>query len=109
MVGSPKGSLKIFLKHGLVLAPPFFPNVSTSSDKRRKLKRKVIFNSCLNLIIFLLSLCWLFMFHECPLAGNTWLLSEIFFLLFSLVTSAGTACNEGVSKPAVHDLSNSSD
>ena len=32
-----------------LLAPPFFPNVSTSSVQRRKLKRKVIFNSCLNL------------------------------------------------------------
>ena len=32
-----------------LLAPPFSPNVSTSSVQRRKLKRKVIFNSCLNL------------------------------------------------------------
>ena len=35
-----------------LLAPPFFPDVSTSSVWGRKLKRKVIFNSCLNLYFF---------------------------------------------------------
>ena len=37
-------------------APPFFHNASTTSDKRRKLRRKVIFKSCLNLFFFTFSL-----------------------------------------------------
>ena len=34
----------------LLPAPPFFSNVSHCSNKRRKLKGKFIFNSCLNLL-----------------------------------------------------------
>ena len=34
----------------LLPAPPFFSNVSPCSNKRRKLKGKFIFNSCLNLL-----------------------------------------------------------
>ena len=36
----------------LLPAPPFFSNVSPCSNKRRKLKGKFIFNSCLNLLFF---------------------------------------------------------
>ena len=51
----------------------------------RKLKRKVIFNSCLNLYFFKTFSFWLFLFHNCPLAGNTRCLR--FFLLFNSATS----------------------
>ena len=69
-----------------MLTPPFFTNVSTSSVKRRKLTKKVIFNSCLKLCNFSkLFRFWLllfhvscFMFHDCPLAGNKRRLFEIF-------------------------------
>ena len=37
---------------GMTAYPTVFPNVLTSSDKRRKLKRKVILNSWLNLLFF---------------------------------------------------------
>ena len=47
-------------------APWFFPNVSTSSKKCGKLKRKLIFNSCLNLLLFFhffsfVYSCWKYM------------------------------------------------
>ena len=50
---------------------------------------------------------WLFLIHDCPLAGKTRCLLEI-FLLFNTVNSAVTAYSVGVLKPTVHDLSNSS-
>ena len=62
-----------------LLAPPFSPNISISPVKRRKLKRKVIFNSCFNLEFFKLFRFWLFLFHDCPLAENTQRLFPIFF------------------------------
>ena len=49
---------------------------------------------------------WLFLIHDCPLAGKTRCLLEIFSV--NTVNSAATACNVGVLKPTVHDLSNSS-
>ena len=98
----------VFELPGMTACPTVFPNVSTSSKKCRKLKRKVIFNSCLNLLLFFsLFLFWLFLFHVYPLAGNTWHLLR-FFLLFNSVTFYVTAYNVGVFKPTVHDLSNSS-
>ena len=45
-----------------LLSPLFFPNFSTTSNKRRKLKRQVIFNSCLNLLFFRIFSFWLFFF-----------------------------------------------
>ena len=65
-----------------------------------KIKKKVIFNSCLNLCNFLNFFAFgysCFMFHDCPLAGNKRHLFEI-FLLFNSITPAVTACNAGVFK-----------
>ena len=56
------------------------------------------------LVIFFLF--WLvFCIHDCPLAGNTQRLFQIFFLLFNLMTSAVTAYGVGVFKLTPHDLS----
>ena len=74
-------------------APPFFSKVSTSSNKGRKLKRKIIFNWCLNLLFYLN----FFSFgYSCFMIG-LWL--EIhgifwrFFLLFNSVNFYVTAYN----------------
>ena len=80
----------------------FLPNVSTSFVSRKKKKRKVIFNSCLNfsslgyycfMIVLWLEIHGLFL---------------RFFLLFDSVNSAITTNNVGFFKPTAHDLSNSS-
>ena len=48
-----------------------------------------------------------FLFHDCPLAGNTRRLLEILSIFYS-VTSDVTVYNVGFLKPTAHDLSNSS-
>ena len=47
-----------------------------------------------------------FLFHDCPLAGNTRRLLEILSIFYS-VTSDVTVYNVGFLKPTAHDLSNS--
>ena len=61
-----------------------------------KIKNKSNFQLVFELIFFK-TFFWL-LFQDCPLAGNTRRLFEVFFLLFNLVTSAITACNVGVFK-----------
>ena len=65
--------LYLFLKlPGMTAYPTVFP-ISI------KIKKKVTFNSCLNLFFFLtFSLMAILLFHNCPLAENTRHLYEIF-------------------------------
>ena len=53
-----------FSRQVWLLSPTFFPNIPTSSDELRKLKTKIIFHLCLNLLFFLPFLFWLFLFHD---------------------------------------------
>ena len=67
----------------------FFANVSTSSVLRRNLKEKSFSTrvwACNSLKLFLF---WLSLFHDCPLAGNTRRLFEI----FSVIWFGNLCCN----------------
>ena len=73
-----------------LFSPTFQPPQFSVENKKSN------FNSCLNLCNFLkLFRFRLLLFNDCPLAGNTRCLFEI-FLLFNSITSAVTTCNVGV-------------
>ena len=75
-----------------LFSPTFQPPLFSVENKKSN------FKSCLNLCNFLkLFRFRLLLFNDCPLAGNTRCLFEI-FLLFNSITSAVTTCNVGVFK-----------
>ena len=81
------------------LISSLFPNVSTSSVQRRKLKKKSNFQLVFEPVLFLKTFSHLATLVSCFMIVLWLEINDVFlrfFLLFNSITSAVTACNVGV-------------